>query len=311
MNYQNNKLLSNYHRQLSHPQHQNPILQNNPQYNRNTYIQQSQYHPQYNQPNITQQQYHQPNITQQQYHQSNITQQQYHQSVAIQQQYTRQYNHNLPQNQQGIEHLQNYERQPQRQYDIDNIKIDRTTLVKAIIRPLDTKQNNNDVKTKVQILEKDYIQDPKKNEKLQTLWKDRTNEGYKNILKDEQILKKKIESDKDLIVHRVTQADKNFKEIESKCIEEEKGREQHKQELKSIYSLSKENEYKKKFEYVNCERYLEEKDVQEHTNTKKDRIEFYKKQQQKEESLKQNKNEILESIINQGIFTKEELDSLK
>lgn len=78
-------------------------------------------------------------------------------------------------------------------------------------------------------------------------WKTRTNAPYKNILKDQDWTKNFKNSD-DLIVHKYTNFDKIglMDEYDKLC----KLLEKHNNELKSIFSVSKENEYKLKFDRV-------------------------------------------------------------
>ena len=86
-------------------------------------------------------------------------------------------------------------------------------------------------------------------------WSSRTNQPYKSILKNENYTKIPLKGAKkeDLIVHKVTDADKiglmdEFQEL-VKILEK------HNKELKVIYSTSKEAQYKAKFIYHNAAKY--------------------------------------------------------
>ena len=143
---------------------------------------------------------------------------------------------------------------------------------------------------------------------------ERTNQPYKNIIKDEKYINKFIEKpkekidQKELIVHRVTNADKEG--VEEECVTMDKEREKHDGELKVIYSSSKENEHKKKFEYNHKYKYRIKYDPSDHKKLKDDKISYFKKEQKKIEDNKEKIQNIYESLKISGIFSEEELNDI-
>ena len=109
------------------------------------------------------------------------------------------------------------------------------------------KQNKliNHIKTKnldPDILKKNY------NHEIFESWKHRTNEPYKNILKDLDY-KKEIKTSTDLIVHKVTEKDKNglqddYNVLKTK-LDVQNG------EIKNTYSMDKQTHHRKIFEIEN------------------------------------------------------------
>src|SRR4029079_9094955 len=90
-------------------------------------------------------------------------------------------------------------------------------------------------------------------------WEKRTNEPYKNIIKEKKHYEKFLDKEKlhkiepeELIVQKTSEVNK----INEDQIEEYKNNvEGHNNEIKSIYSLSNELEHKKKFDYENILKY--------------------------------------------------------
>lgn len=139
---------------------------------------------------------------------------------------------------------------------------------------------------------------------LAKYWEKRTNQPYKNILHD-QDYNKIIHDEQDLIVHKYTEADKMKAEQIDKYKE---SMERHNNELKIIYSVSKEAEHLKQFEYNHKYKYrITGKVTADQQDLKKNRIMYYKKEQQKMEKDKENKEKLLESILQDGIFNEDEL----
>ena len=90
--------------------------------------------------------------------------------------------------------------------------------------------------------------------KLNEYWLKRTNEPYKNIIKDKQYYEKFLQKEKlqlidpnELIIHKTGESDK--KGFDDECEKYTKGIELHNNEIKTIYSMTNELEHKKKFEY--------------------------------------------------------------
>ena len=143
-------------------------------------------------------------------------------------------------------------------------------------------------------------------------WDTRTNQPYKNILKGEKydkfINKKKIEKE-ELIVHCVTDADKQgFKEAVEKL---EDSKEKHNNELKIIYSSSEELKHKKQFEYNHRDKYKMKYNPKNFDELKKDQYDYYKKEQEKIEKDKNNVMDILDNLLNNGMLDEKEIEKIE
>ncbi len=157
--------------------------------------------------------------------------------------------------------------------------------------------------------------------KVKEFHKKRTNLPYKNIIKDEKHYKKFVENpligkinkttkkkrEKELIVHRVTDADKEGVDEEFDKLQGEI--EKHDGELKVIYSSSKEAEHKKKFEYNHKYKYRIKYDPSDHEKMKKDKISILKKEQHKMEKNKKKIDDVIQFLVDDGIFDNEIADS--
>lgn len=159
-------------------------------------------------------------------------------------------------------------------------------------------QSNADVNKCFVEIDKRYA------DNLTKYWEKRTNQPYKNILYD-QDYSKPIRDEQDLIVHKYGEADK----VKADQIDKYKeNMERHNNELKVIYSTSKEAEHLKQFEYNHKYKYrITGKVTADQQDLKKNRILYYKKEQQKMEKDKENKEKLLEGILQDGIFNEEEL----
>jgi hypothetical protein len=142
---------------------------------------------------------------------------------------------------------------------------------------------------------------------IKKYWSKRTNQPYKNIMKNEDYTKK-FKNTNDLIVHRVTDKDKEG--VEEEFVDLQHKLEKHDDQLKVIYSTSKQNEHKKKFEYNHVYKYRVKHNAKDHSNLKEDKIAYYKKQQKKEEVGKKKLDILLDTLVSDGIFDKDELSGL-
>lgn len=187
-------------------------------------------------------------------------------------------------------------------------RLDKDKIFESIIQPLKINKSREDnEKFKVQLHQEENNRKPI----LEKYWKERTNQPYKIIMKNEKISKEIKKSD-DLIVHTVTQKDKEGVAEDFDVMKKKLG--VHDGELKAIYSTSKENEHKKNFDYVHVYKYRVQENPSEskdHSKLKNDQVKRYKDQQRKEEDGKKKKDMIFESLISEGIFDQSELDSIK
>lgn len=133
---------------------------------------------------------------------------------------------------------------------------------------------------------------------LSELWKQRTNDPYKIIIKDRY--DKNVKSTKDLIVHTVTEKDK--KDVDKKFQEYRKNIEKHNNELKIIYSFDNESKNKEAFTYNVVYGNRAVYNPKDHTDMKNDQVKYYIEEQKKMDSDKKRIENIIEDIVNEGIF---------
>lgn len=193
--------------------------------------------------------------------------------------------------------------------DLTN-KYDKEKVRESVIKPIRIEKNKKDryeLENQWKDAEKNYRDKSGKDygSEIQEYWKKRTNQPYKNIIKNDDVANKQFKSKDDLIVHRVTKKDKEGVDESYGALTQ--NLEKHDNELKSIYSISKKNEHKKKFEYNHVYKYRIQYDPKDHDKLKQDRIKYYKDRQKKEEEGRKTVDNILETLINDGIFDKNEL----
>ena len=182
--------------------------------------------------------------------------------------------------------------------------IDKEKLKESIIRPIKIEKgqkNKESLEREWKLAQENY------KPTIEKYWKERNNQPYKNILKNENY-KKEFKQKEDLIIHKVSNKDKEG--VDQAYIDMGKKLETHNDELKLIYSTNKENEYKKKFDYNNVYKYRVQYNPKDHGNLKEDKIKYYKELQKKEEAGKKKIDNILETLINDGIFEKDEVDKV-
>lgn len=204
---------------------------------------------------------------------------------------------------------------------INNIKdlgIDNKQLINYIICPIKVeKRNKNDLDNDYNTKKDTYITKFTNNSDnldnldnipklLQEWYKGRKNIPYKNILKKENY-NKEFTKKEDLIVHKVTQLDKDKLILEEEISQLEKMIEKHDGDLKMIYSLSEETTHKEKFKYNNYYKNRIKYDPKNYTDLKK----FYKKEQKKINKETQRIDEMLELLLVDDQISKEELEELK
>lgn len=186
----------------------------------------------------------------------------------------------------------------------DRLQLDENELRNAIICPIKVEKcDEREIVIKYKDLKKNFT-----DKELKQLWDKRTNQAYKNIIKDEKFQNKEFKKQEDLIVHRVTNLDKEgvedeLKEFQNK-LEKQNG------ELKIQYSQSNELEHKKKFEYNNKYKYVSIYNPKDHGNLRNDNIEYFKEQQEKQEKDKKKIDDILQDLLNSNILTDDERKEL-
>jgi hypothetical protein len=141
--------------------------------------------------------------------------------------------------------------------------------------------------------------------------KKRTNLPYKGIIKNFDFNKIRANHKEDLIVHKVTEADKktfneDINKYSNTITKQQK-------ELSEIYAENKKNDHKKNFEYQHKYKYRTKLDANGgggdgEGDVRIDRIEYYKKEQLKVEESKKKMDDILMNLINKNAIS-ENLDN--
>lgn len=134
---------------------------------------------------------------------------------------------------------------------VSDLRLSKDQLVKYVIDPLKVeKMEKKDLDNKYINLLSTYADKKKIPQYMKDLWEGRQNTPYKNILKDEKY-RKEFKKKEDLIVHKVTQLDKDIIIMDNRLKNCGKDREKHKKELKMIYTASRKKKFSEKFEYIN------------------------------------------------------------
>jgi hypothetical protein len=212
--------------------------------------------------------------------------------------------------------------------------IDKDKIKESVIRPL--KEPKADIKE----LEKTWIVKQNNLEpERQEHWRARTNQPYKNILKnidynkiqyltdqERDTLTKNTDyskfyqhlgrtgkdlAEEELIVHKVTDADKLEERLMAELDVINNFIKKHDKELTVIYSLSNELSHKKKFDYENVNKYEKIKyDPADFADMKKDKIELFKKEQEYLEKDKKKVDDIIENLVNKGMISEQDAQDI-
>jgi len=156
--------------------------------------------------------------------------------------------------------------QIKRAKNIDEMGIDKKQITDIVISPIVVnKTKKEDLQEAYNQIAPQFIQ--KGNKYLEELYKNRTNVPYKNVIKKDlfnkgfkkyykdDIFNTNIKDKKELLVHKISDADSDSLLLEAEYELLTQIIEKHNDELKVIYSSSKKNKYKKEFEYVQNYRY--------------------------------------------------------
>lgn len=135
--------------------------------------------------------------------------------------------------------------------------------------------------------------------------KKRTNNPYKGIIKNFNYNNIREKHEEDLIVYKVTEIDKDENIFKQNIQNYEVEIKQQDENIDQVYSLDKKYEHKKKFDYNNKYKYRNKIDNnQESTeDLRVDRIEFWKKEQNKIEDSKKKMDDILLNLIDMGVLS--------
>lgn len=179
----------------------------------------------------------------------------------------------------------------------------RDELKNLIIKPQKIEKPNINIQSLVS------NRDDNNKKDLEESIKKRVNLPYKGIIKDCDYTKIREKHEEDLLVHKVTLEDKDENIFNEKMnVFEEKISIQNK-DIKDTYSLDKENEHKKEFDYQHKYKYRTKIDSVGDDDIRVDRIEYYKKEQNKLEESKKKIDDVLLSLIDSGILS-ENLESI-
>jgi len=164
-------------------------------------------------------------------------------------------------------------------------------------------------KTDINILQVANQREKEGEKELQECIKKRTNFPYKGIIKNFDYTKIRENHKEDLVVHKVTEADK--KNFDTDYIKYNEAVDSQNKELNDKYSNNKKNEHKKEFEYQHKYKYRSKLDNTggDEQNLRVDRIEYYKKEQLKVEENKKKIDDILIGLIESGVLS-EDLDKI-
>jgi hypothetical protein len=176
-------------------------------------------------------------------------------------------------------------------------------LKNLIIKPQKIEKPNINIKSLI-----DTKEINNKNE-LNECLKKRINEPYKGIIKDFDYSKIREKHEEDLVVHTVTDADKDIKLFDEKMDTFHNKIEQQNKNIQDTYSLDKKTEHKKEFDYQHKYKYRVKIDSTGDDELRVDRIEFYKKEQSKVEENKKKIDDILLNLIDSGILS-ENMESI-
>jgi hypothetical protein len=171
---------------------------------------------------------------------------------------------------------------------------DKDSLKQMIIKPEKIEKPNLNIENLVKNRESTGKKE------LDECVKKRTNLPYKGIIKNFNY-DRKFEKAEDLVVHKVTEDDKlNFdKDVKNY---NDTIKTQNK-EINNTYSKDKQNEHKKEFEYQHKYKYRAKLENNADSDLRTDRIEFYKKEQEKMEDSKKKIDDILINLIDSGILS--------
>ena len=189
--------------------------------------------------------------------------------------------------------------------NIDQI-YNQDELKNLIIKPQKIEKPNINIQSMVE--SRDNIN----KKELEDLQSKRVNQPYKGIIKDFDFTKIREKHVEDLIVHTVTQADKDKTIFNTKMGTFEKEIADQNKNIKDTYSLDKKTEHKKEFDYQHKYKYRAKIDSTGNgtdDDIRVDRIEFYKKEQNKVEENKKKIDDILMNLIDSGILS-ENMESI-
>ena len=207
--------------------------------------------------------------------------------------------------------------QIKRARNIEEMGIDKKQITDLVISPIViNKTKKNELDEAYNEITPQYSS--KNNKFLEEWWNTRTNQPYKNIIKKDlfnkdfkkyykdNIFATNVKDKRDLLIHKITNADSDSILLESEFELLSGIIEKHNDELKVIYSASKKNKYRKEFEYVQNYRYRLEYNPKNSEELK----DFYKKEQKKINKEKRMIDDVINNLIENDQLTSEEIEKL-
>lgn len=145
-------------------------------------------------------------------------------------------------------------------------------------------------------------------------WKSRNNTPYKSAIYSsmkkedrDRFYNKDFTKLEDLIVHKVTQLDKDKVRLLNEYEKLKDILEVHNDELKMIYSTSEEAKHKEKFDYINKYKYMIKYDPKNYNDLKK----FYNREQKKLNKENKRIDEMIELLLVDEQISKEDIAELQ
>lgn len=179
-----------------------------------------------------------------------------------------------------------------------NLKAEHCSKIPVNQSSSSTKKESVNMETICQEVDKRY------KDSLEEYWNKRTNQPYKNILYDQEY-NKQITKGEDLLISKTN----NIQKINLNQIQEyQENVKRHNEELNNIYSLNKEQEHFKQFQYNLKHKYRITGPVtDDHAALQNNRIMYYKKEQEKLDQNRQENESLMSNVIKGGIFNADEL----
>lgn len=187
--------------------------------------------------------------------------------------------------------------QERRKAEILNSRnLSKDALKNSLLNNMSNNISTEQVKQKYSTMARDYESDNSYKTKMQKLWKKRTNQGYKHIIKNKNHLRDNYENPEDLIVHRVCDEDRRDDILKHDYDRYMDNIEKHNEELKVIYSANNKSEYFKKFEYSNIYKNNIDSRTNDHTQLKKIKKKTERRERAQEQKDKEEREEIMKSV---------------
>jgi hypothetical protein len=195
----------------------------------------------------------------------------------------------------------NQEEQKKKIHKVSDLKLSKEQITEYVISPIKVARSDS---SEIQKLFDEQTHMITKNFIQHNWWNKRTNAPYKTILRNEK-WDREFKSNKDLIVHKVSDLDKiglmdDYKKLVNML-------EIHNSDLKVIYSASKENEYKKKFKHVNKYKYKMKYNPKNYNDLKN----YYITEQKKYESDQKRIDELITRIMDDDDISETEIKQIE